>query len=65
MLVCIIFAIMAYFYTYIDPTKIEAQFAQKDPEEKERRSLEMARKDSFEHYKEDSSDEEDDKKTKM
>lgn len=66
MLVCIIFAIMAYFYTYIDPTKIEAQFAQKDPEEKERRrSLEMARKDLYEHYKEDSSDEEEDKKTKM
>uniref|UniRef100_A0A3P9JQ48 Solute carrier family 15 member 1 n=1 Tax=Oryzias latipes TaxID=8090 RepID=A0A3P9JQ48_ORYLA len=26
-LVCIIFAIMAYFYTYIDPAKIEAHFA--------------------------------------
>lgn len=24
--VCIIFAVMAYFYTYIDPTEIEAQF---------------------------------------
>uniref|UniRef100_A0A4W6E708 Solute carrier family 15 member 1 n=1 Tax=Lates calcarifer TaxID=8187 RepID=A0A4W6E708_LATCA len=53
-LVCIIFAIMAYFYTYIDPTKIEAQFAQKEPDEKQKRkSLEMARKDSVEHYKGD------------
>lgn len=24
--VCIIFSIMAYFYTYIDPAEIEAQF---------------------------------------
>lgn len=29
--VCIIFAVMAYFYTYIDPNEIEAQF---DEEEK-------------------------------
>lgn len=40
--VCIIFAIMGYFYTYIDPVKIEAQFAYSEPEEdKNRRSLEM------------------------
>lgn len=40
--VCIIFAIMGYFYTYIDPVKIEAQFAYSEPEEeKKRRSLEM------------------------
>ncbi|KAF1600211.1 Solute carrier family 15 member 1, partial [Eudyptes chrysolophus] len=30
--VCIIFAVMAYFYTYIDPSEIEAQF---DEEEKQ------------------------------
>lgn len=42
MVVCIIFAIMAYFYTYIDPVKIESHFAQsEDEEEKKRRSLEM------------------------
>lgn len=36
---------MAYFYTYIDPAKIEAQFMEKEPEEKERRrSLEMAKR---------------------
>lgn len=45
--VCIIFAIMAYFYTYIDPSRIEAQFTEMDPEDKERkRSLEMTRKGS-------------------
>lgn len=45
--VCIIFAIMAYFYTYIDPAKEEAMFIQMEPDEKERRkSLEMNRKDS-------------------
>ena len=30
--VCIIFFVMAYFYTYIDPTEIEAQL---DEEEKQ------------------------------
>uniref|UniRef100_A0A3Q3MRD6 Solute carrier family 15 member 1 n=1 Tax=Mastacembelus armatus TaxID=205130 RepID=A0A3Q3MRD6_9TELE len=70
-LVCIIFAVMAYFYTYIDPTKVEAQFAQNKPEEKKRKSLEMACKDSFKHDKEDrrssdsSSDEEEAKQTKI
>uniref|UniRef100_A0A3B5BBU8 Solute carrier family 15 member 1-like n=1 Tax=Stegastes partitus TaxID=144197 RepID=A0A3B5BBU8_9TELE len=45
--VCIVFSFMAYFYKYIDPTKIEAQFTQLDPEEKEKRkSLEMTRKES-------------------
>ncbi|XP_028323840.1 solute carrier family 15 member 1-like [Gouania willdenowi] len=50
--VCIVFAIMAYFYTYTDPVKIEAQFAIIEPEEKEknrRESLEMARRDSVKH----------------
>ncbi|MBN3307639.1 S15A1 protein, partial [Amia calva] len=28
--VCIVFAIMAYFYTYVDPTEIEAQFSKED-----------------------------------
>lgn len=67
-LVCIIFAIMSYFYTYIDPTKIEAQFTDTDPEEKERkRSLEMTRKDSDVYRKEKRrlSDKEDEKQTKM
>ncbi|KAL6115527.1 slc15a1 [Pungitius sinensis] len=54
LLVCVIFAIMAYFYTYIDPAKIEAEFAQMDPEQKEkRRNMEMTRKNSVEQRKEE------------
>ncbi|XP_069826799.1 solute carrier family 15 member 1 [Dendropsophus ebraccatus] len=34
--VCIIFAIMAYFYTYIDPTEIEAQFDSDGKKKKEK-----------------------------
>ncbi|XP_042368906.1 solute carrier family 15 member 1b [Plectropomus leopardus] len=71
-LVCFIFAFMAYFYTYIDPAQIEAEFAQQEPEEKEkRRSMEMSKKDSVENYREDrrssdsSSDEEEPKQTKI
>lgn len=47
--VCFIFAIMAYFYTYIDPARIEAQFTELDPQDKERRrslEMEMPRKES-------------------
>lgn len=47
--VCFIFSIMAYFYTYIDPSRIEAQFTELDPEDKERKGslkMEMSRKDS-------------------
>ncbi|XP_048124616.1 solute carrier family 15 member 1b isoform X1 [Alosa alosa] len=33
--VCVVFSIMAYFYTYMDPAEIEAQFAEKDPEDKD------------------------------
>uniref|UniRef100_A0A3Q3FXY2 Solute carrier family 15 member 1a n=1 Tax=Labrus bergylta TaxID=56723 RepID=A0A3Q3FXY2_9LABR len=31
--VCVIFSFMAYFYTYIDPMEIEAQFKKKDDED--------------------------------
>lgn len=41
---------MAYFYTYIDPAKIEAEFAQIDPKQKEKRR--NSRKDSVEQRKE-------------
>lgn len=55
--VCFIFAIMAYFYTYIDPGRIEAQFTEMDPEDKERkRSLEMTKKDSVASSKYDRKD---------
>ncbi|KAI5621093.1 solute carrier family 15 member 1, partial [Silurus asotus] len=50
--VCIIFSIMAYFYTYIDPAEIEAQFQQNkelepcEKEREERKAIEMeAQKD--------------------
>ncbi|XP_077371528.1 solute carrier family 15 member 1b [Festucalex cinctus] len=58
--VCISFAIMAYFYTYIDPAKIEAQFREMEPKDKWKN---MHGKDSVEPYNEEkrsdsSSDEE-------
>ncbi|KAI5107230.1 solute carrier family 15 member 1, partial [Silurus meridionalis] len=50
--VCVIFSIMAYFYTYIDPAEIEAQFQQNkelepcEKEREERKAIEMeAQKD--------------------
>ncbi|XP_032412892.1 solute carrier family 15 member 1b [Xiphophorus hellerii] len=52
-LVCIIFAIMAYFYTYIDPVKIEADFANLEPEdEKKKKNSEMTKKDMVENHDE-------------
>lgn len=40
--VCIIFSIMAYFYTYIDPAEIEGQFSEYNPDDKEKkRQMEM------------------------
>ncbi|KAK7155007.1 hypothetical protein R3I93_009835 [Phoxinus phoxinus] len=44
--VSIIFAIMAYFYTYMDPTEIEAQFMELEPEDKKKKELEMMTKDN-------------------
>ncbi|XP_047432579.1 solute carrier family 15 member 1-like [Mugil cephalus] len=45
-LVCVIFAIMAYYYTYIDPTKIEAKFTHAEhDDEKRKKSLEMTKKE--------------------
>ncbi|XP_053354640.1 solute carrier family 15 member 1b isoform X1 [Clarias gariepinus] len=35
--VCIIFSIMAYFYTYIDPDKIEAEILENSPDNKEKK----------------------------
>ncbi|TTI92372.1 Dedicator of cytokinesis protein 9 [Bagarius yarrelli] len=44
-LVCIIFSIMANYYTYIDPTEIEAQFSELEPDEKKNKNqLEMEMK---------------------
>ncbi|KAM6446847.1 solute carrier family 15 member 1 isoform 1-T1 [Liasis olivaceus] len=38
--VTIIFAIMAYFYTYVDPAEVEAQFAEEEQKKKEKDQLE-------------------------
>ncbi|XP_059198170.1 solute carrier family 15 member 1 [Centropristis striata] len=50
--VCFIFSIMAYFYTYIDPTEIEAQFREKvdkddedDKNQPKKAEIEMVKKD--------------------
>lgn len=40
-LVCIIFSIMAHYYTYINPAEIEAQFAEYDPDDKEKMEMKM------------------------
>ena len=51
--VSVIFAVMAYFYTYIDPTMIEAQFAEIEPEEKDKqRSYDMPNKELVENHNE-------------
>ncbi|XP_026114841.1 solute carrier family 15 member 1-like [Carassius auratus] len=44
--VSIIFAVMAYFYTYIDPAEIEAKSMELEPEEKKKKELEMTAKDN-------------------
>lgn len=50
--VCFIFSIMAYFYTYIDPTEIEAQFKKKvddddedDKKKPQKTGVEMVKRD--------------------
>ncbi len=60
MAVCIIFSIMAYFYTYIDPAEIEAQFKTKvhedDEDEKkqlQKAEIEMVKKSSIKSHDED------------
>ncbi|CAL8369326.1 unnamed protein product [Arctogadus glacialis] len=52
--VCVIFSIMAHFYTYMDPAEIEAQFRKKDDdhevraEKKERRDSGRSQRSSLE-----------------
>ncbi|XP_067842684.1 solute carrier family 15 member 1-like [Heptranchias perlo] len=40
MTVCVIFAIMAYFYTYVDPKQVEAEFEEKERARKKAEELE-------------------------
>ncbi|XP_029568342.1 solute carrier family 15 member 1-like [Salmo trutta] len=52
--VCVIFSIMAYFYTYMDPAEIEAQFRDKGgKEESDKEELQMQKKDLVDHHNED------------
>ncbi|KAL2081631.1 hypothetical protein ACEWY4_023484 [Coilia grayii] len=62
--VCVLFSIMAYFYTYIDPVAIEAEFKKKegmDSDEKE--NLEMKEKDTV--HDDDNDDDDVPRRTKM
>lgn len=40
---CVIFSIMAYFYTYIDPAEIEAQFKNPDDDDEEDYTFQLAK----------------------
>lgn len=42
-MVCVIFSIMAYFYTYIDPAEIEAQFKKPDDDDEEDYKFQLAK----------------------
>ncbi|XP_063068930.1 solute carrier family 15 member 1-like [Engraulis encrasicolus] len=57
LVVCVIFSIMAYFYTYIDPVAIEAEFKRKEgldsDETDENDELEMKEKESQHHDNEE------------
>ncbi|XP_065096249.1 solute carrier family 15 member 1b [Paramisgurnus dabryanus] len=44
--VSIIFSIMAYFYTYMDPEEIESKFKEHEPEDKDNKYIEMVKRDS-------------------
>lgn len=46
LVVCVIFSIMAYFYKYIDPAEIEAQFKKKEEKELQEDYVEMVKRDS-------------------
>lgn len=62
--VCFIFSIMAYFYTYMDPVAIEAQFLKKDDDDDDDKDKD--RKNSLKSEMEmEKKDDDSDKKTKM
>uniref|UniRef100_A0A8C2ALT4 Solute carrier family 15 member 1 n=1 Tax=Cyprinus carpio TaxID=7962 RepID=A0A8C2ALT4_CYPCA len=63
--VSIIFAVMAYFYTYMDPMEIEAKFMELDPEEKKRKELGMTTKDNLAYVNNETSNNTDDKQMKI
>ncbi|KAF4111991.1 solute carrier family 15 member 1b [Onychostoma macrolepis] len=63
--VSIIFAVMAYFYTYMDPREIEAKFMELEPEDKKKKALEMTTKDNLANENNETSDNTDIKQTKI
>uniref|UniRef100_A0A673GP66 Solute carrier family 15 member 1 n=1 Tax=Sinocyclocheilus rhinocerous TaxID=307959 RepID=A0A673GP66_9TELE len=63
--VSIIFAFMAYFYTYIDPAEIEAKFMELEPEDKKKSELEMMTKDNLAYVNYEMSNNTDAKQTKI
>ncbi len=65
MAVSIVFAVMAYFYTYMDPMEIEAKFMEHEPEDKKKKELEMMTKDHLAYANNETSDNTDVKQTKI
>ncbi|XP_016304855.1 solute carrier family 15 member 1-like [Sinocyclocheilus anshuiensis] len=63
--VSIIFAFMAYFYTYIDPAEIEAKCMELEPEDKKKSKLEMMTKDNLAYVNNEMSNNTDAKQTKI
>ena len=63
--VSIIFAVMAYFYTYMDPAEIEAKFMELEPDDKKRKELEMMTKDNLAYVNNETSNNTDVKQTKI
>ncbi|XP_016127092.1 solute carrier family 15 member 1-like [Sinocyclocheilus grahami] len=63
--VSIIFAFMAYFYTYIDPAEIEAKCMELEPEDKKKSELEMMTKDNLAYVNNEMSNNTDAKQTKI
>ncbi|KAK9972880.1 hypothetical protein ABG768_023642 [Culter alburnus] len=54
--VSIVFAIMAYFYTYTDPAEIESKFMELEPEDKKKKDLEMMTKDNVAYVQSENTD---------
>lgn len=66
--VCVIFSIMAHFYTYINPAEIEAQFMKKsddDDKKQLQKGVEMVKRNSTGSHSYDDDDDDERKKTKM
>ncbi|CAB1327391.1 unnamed protein product [Coregonus sp. 'balchen'] len=65
--VCIVFAVMSYFYTYTDPAEIEAKFSQlqHEPEEKKKRDSVKMESNNNKRYSVDEQHNQEVKQSKM